>query len=70
MSQLLLSIIEARRVQYYTRIGRASELGYTLLPIGVFLRGLKVDGCLLSLQSTILLCIYVTNFPRALVGPR
>lgn len=42
-----------------------SELAYTLLPIGVFLRGLKVDGCLLSLQSTILLCIYVTKLPRA-----
>ena len=45
-------------------------LAYTLLPIGKFLRGLKVDGCLLSLQSTILLCIYVTKFPRAPVGPR
>ena len=34
----------------------------TLLPIGVFFLGLKVEGCLLSLQETI---VFSTNGKRS-----
>ena len=55
----LFRCVQSLHIQLYT--SNAPCPVSTLLPIGVFLRGLKVEGCLLSLQSTILLC----TFPRS-----